>query len=61
MTVSEPPFDPDSSQIDEAEENVPELSDEPDNDPDDSSEYVEGETQDREGTERPEVDKHPED
>ena len=53
-------FDPDSSQIEENEE-VPELVDEPDNDPDDSAEYVETEVQDREGTERPEQDKHPED
>ena len=45
----------------EADEEVPELVDEPDNEPDDNAEYVEGETQDREGTERPEVDKHPED
>lgn len=44
----------------EAEE-IPDLVDEPDNDPDDSAEYVEVETQDPEGTERPEVDRHPED
>jgi hypothetical protein len=58
--VSESPLG-DSTEAVQANEEVPELVDEPDNDPDDSAEYVAGETQDREGTERPEVDKHPED
>jgi hypothetical protein len=39
----------------------PPLSDEPDNEPDDNAELPEVEFQDREGTERPEQDKHPED
>jgi hypothetical protein len=39
----------------------PELSTEPDNDPDDTAEYPEVEFQDRDGHERPEQDKHPED
>ena len=43
------------------EEGLPALNEEPDNEPDDSAEYVAGESQDREGTEVPEVDKHPED
>jgi hypothetical protein len=44
-----------------ADEEVPDLVAEPDNDPDDAAEYVAGEVQDREGTDRPAVDKHPED
>lgn len=59
MTVSESPLG-DSSETTEAEE-IPDLVAEPDNDPDDAAEYVEPEVQDREGTERPEHDKHPED
>lgn len=51
----------DAATFDEDEEDLPEPNTEPDNDPDDSAEYVSGETQDREGTERPDVDKHPED
>lgn len=53
-------FDPDSSQI-TTDEEVPDLADEPDNDPDDTAEYQAVEAQDREGTVRPEVDRHPED
>jgi hypothetical protein len=60
--MSDQKFDPDSSQIyDEDEEDLPDLNPEPDNEPDDSAPYVAGEAQDREGTERPAVDKHPED
>jgi hypothetical protein len=51
-------FDPDTSQLDEE---VPDLSDEPDNEPVDGVELPDVEAQDREGTERPAVDKHPED
>jgi hypothetical protein len=42
-------------------EPVPELNEEPDNDPDDTAEYPEVEFQDRDGHERPAQDKHPED
>jgi hypothetical protein len=56
--MSESPLDSASSEVDEE---VPELSDEPDNAPDDAAEYqAVPEAQDPEGTERPEVDKHPE-
>ena len=51
----------DDPSLDEHEDELPELSDEPDNDPDDDAEYQEpDEVQDAEGTERPETDKHPE-
>lgn len=57
--MSESPLDAAASEVDE---DVPALVEEEDNEPDDSSEYVEvPEVQDSEGTERPEVDKHPED
>lgn len=39
----------------------PATNPEPDNDPDDTAEYPEVEFQDRDGHERPEQDKHPED
>jgi hypothetical protein len=42
------------------DEDLPELNTDPDNDPDDSAEYIVGETQDREGTERPAQNKHSE-
>jgi hypothetical protein len=45
------------------EEDLPALSEDPDNDPEDeeAAQYQEpDEVQDREGTERPVVDKHPE-
>jgi len=69
MTVSESPLG-DEAAAEEAiadaeaiqeEADLPPLNTDDDNEPDDSSEYVAVETQDREGTERPEVDKHPED
>jgi hypothetical protein len=50
----------DEAQATEAAE-VPDLVDEPDNDPDETEGYIDVEVQDREGAERPEVDKHPED
>lgn len=57
--MSESPLGDGSETV--SDEEVPELVDEPDNDPDDSSQYVVTEVQDHEGTERPERDKHPED
>jgi len=58
--MSESPLG-DEAQAEDLDEDLPALNEEPDNDPDDSSTYVAGETQDREATERPAVDKHPED
>jgi len=57
--MSESPLG-DAAEASQAEE-IPDLVDEPDNDPNEAAEYVVAETQDREGDERPEVDKHPED
>lgn len=57
--MSESPLGDGSAAAEDQE--VPDLADEPDNDPDDAAEYVEAEAQDREATEVPEVDKHPED
>ena len=51
----------DQTEAIEADEEIPELVDEPDNDPDDSAPEPDAEDQDPEGTERPERDKHPED
>lgn len=51
----------DAAEVIETDEEVPNLDDEPDNDPDDTVEYQAVEVQDREGTERPDPDKHPED
>lgn len=58
--MSESPLG-DAAETVEADETVPDLVEEPDNDPDDSAEYVDADVQDPAGTERPTRDKHPED
>ena len=57
--MSESPLG-DATQAENLDEALPEISEEPDNEPDDSAEYVAGETQDREATEKPAVNKHSE-
>ena len=59
IQVSESPLG-DAPEVEDVDEGLPEVSDEPDNDPDDSAEYVAGETQDRAAGERPAVNKHEE-
>ncbi len=58
--MSESPLG-DAAEAVETDEEVPELSDEPDNEPVEGAELPDVEVQDREGTDRPAVDKHPED
>ena len=58
--MSESPLG-DQAEAIEADEEVPELIDEPDNEPVEGEELPDVEVQDPEGTERPERDKHPED
>lgn len=57
--MSESPLG-DASEVEQNEE-IPELSDEPDNEPVEGTDPPDVDVQDPEGTERPERDKHPED
>ena len=58
--MSESPLG-DASEVEQADEEIPELSDEPDNEPVEGTDPPDVDVQDPEGTERPERDKHPED
>ena len=58
--MSESPLG-DAAEVEQADEEVPELSDEPDNEPVEGVELPDVDVQDPEGSERPERDKHPED
>lgn len=58
--MSESPLG-DAAEVEQADEEIPELSGEPDNEPLEGVNAPDVDVQDPEGTERPERDKHPED